>query len=197
MLVPTFLFAVLLADWACPLAMVSIIMLGVQVISVVAPFARWHWFVTQTWNFHFLLTAMRLCIVVWPTANYLHMFELFIKSLHQDVLDGRVLSLELWIVSRWTCFLYADVGLSPLNHILISLIWNLVILPLSEPSTVVWWYSAFLLNLLKVDGIASPHSPCTIPYALWLHQIISINTQVHLSLEQECRYPIPPWVYPW
>jgi hypothetical protein len=66
-----------------------------------------------------------------------------------------------------------------------------------EHSTVVCWYSAFLLNSLKVDGIASPHSPCTIPCTLWLHHNISLNTQVHLSVEQECRYPIPPWVYPW
>jgi hypothetical protein len=61
-----------------------------------------------------------------------------------------------------------------------------------SPSIVICWYSAFLLNSLKVDGLASPHSPCTVPCALWLHHIININTQVHLSFEKECRYPIPP-----
>jgi hypothetical protein len=29
------------------------------------------------------------------------------------------------------------------------------------------------------------------------HHIISINTLVHLSLEHEYRYLIPPRVYPW
>jgi hypothetical protein len=61
----------------------------------------------------------------------------------------------------------------------------------ASPSEVVFWYCAFLLKSLKLDGNASLHSSCTIPCALWLHHIISINTQVHLSLEQECRHPIP------
>jgi hypothetical protein len=154
-LVPIFSFAVLLVDWACPLAMVSIDMLGFQFISVVSPFAWCHLFVAQTWNFHFPSLAMCVCMVVWPTINSLCMFELSIKPLHQDALDGRVLSLELWIASCWICIFYADVGLSSLNPILFPLIWNLVDLPLSEPSIVICRYSAFLLNSLKVDGIAS------------------------------------------
>jgi hypothetical protein len=60
-----------------------------------------------------------------------------------------------------------------------------------SPSDVVLWYCAFLLKSLKLGGIASPHSPCIIPCASRLHHNISINTQVYLSLEQECRYPIP------
>jgi hypothetical protein len=140
---------------------------------------------------------MHVCMVAWPTINSFCMVELLIKPLHHYALDGRVLSLELWIVSRWICIFYAGVGLSSLNPVLISLVRSYVDLPLSEPSLVIWWYSAFLLNLLKVDGIASLHSPYTMPCALWLHHIISINTQVHLNLEQECRYPIHLWVYPW
>jgi hypothetical protein len=41
------------------------------------------------------------------------------------------------------------------------------------------------------ERTVTKHYPCTIPCALWLHHNISINTQVHFSLEQECRYPIP------
>jgi hypothetical protein len=40
-------------------------------------------------------------------------------------------------VSHWTRIFYADVDLSSLNPILISLVRNLVDLPLSEPSTIV------------------------------------------------------------
>jgi hypothetical protein len=57
--------------------------------------------------------------------------------------------------------------------------------------------SCILVQLSKSWQHCITTSPCTIPCALWLHHIISINTQVHLSLEPECRYPIPPWVYPW
>jgi hypothetical protein len=65
-----------------------------------------------------------------------------------------------------------------------------------SPSNVICRYGAFLLNSLKVDNIASLH--LLAPYHVHYNcHIISINTQVHLSLEKECRYPIPPWVYHW
>jgi hypothetical protein len=110
-------------------------------------------------------------------------------------------SSELWMefstlsrgfLLRWNCeskLIKSHLGTSRFE------LWQFI--AWASPSDVVFWYCAFLLKSLKLDGIASPHSSFTIPYALWLHHIISINTQVHLSLEQECRYPIPTWVYPW
>jgi hypothetical protein len=45
----------------------------------------------------FPLTTARLCLVGRPVIKPLYVFELLIKFLNQDVLDGRVLPLEL----RW------------------------------------------------------------------------------------------------
>jgi hypothetical protein len=108
------------------------------------------------------------------------MFERSIKSMHQAALDGRVLSLEL---------LLRVVGLVSSMQMLVYLPYILSwfisseTLPIyhgASPSNVVFWYSAFLLNSLKLDAIASQH--LLAPYHV--HHNTSINTQVHSSLEQ-------------
>jgi hypothetical protein len=84
------------------------------------------------------------------------------------------------------------VGLSSLNPILFLS---------SKPGLFTAWASHFQCRLSAWCILAQftkswwhciTTAPCTIPCAQWLHRIISISTQVHLSLEQGCRYPIPP-----
>jgi hypothetical protein len=73
---------------------------------------------------------------------------------------------------------------------------------------------AFLLNPLKVDGMNHVLSElvlqkyvhcivtcCIAPYhvhhgIMQMHHDINIDSQVHFNLEQECRYPISPSMYP-
>jgi hypothetical protein len=110
----------------------SIDMLGVQFISVVAPFARRRWFIAWTWNFHFPSTDMCICMIRWPTVKPLYMFELSTKPLHQVVLDDRVLPMELWLRVIGLAFSMPMLGYHYLNPIFISLIRNLVEFPLER-----------------------------------------------------------------
>jgi hypothetical protein len=67
-----------------------------------------------------------------------------------------------------------------------------VIYHLIQSSRCCCWYHVFLLNPLKVDGIASSHSAlhhtmCIISY--------SLTHKCSYNLEQECKYLMQSWMY--
>jgi hypothetical protein len=163
---------------------------------VSAPFVRWCRSTTQMRSDHFPSIAMPLGILSLPTLESLHITEPLTKALHEVVLlwsislprnfEWKFSTLSHGFLPWWNC------GSKLIKSYLDTSCfepWRFI--PWASPSEIVFWYYAFLLKSLELDGIASPHSPCTIPCESWLHHNISISTQVYLSLEQECRYPIP------
>jgi hypothetical protein len=68
---------------------------------------------------------------------------------------------------------------------------------LSESFQCCFWVSSILAQSTKSWWHCIIAFHCTIPCASWLHHRISINSQVHINLEQDCRCPIPHWSYPW
>jgi hypothetical protein len=87
-------------------------------------------------------------------------------------------SIELWEQTHYVLFWYHS-------------FWALVIYHLNESFRDCFPIWCILAQVTKTWWHCIVVSPCTIPCASRLHHNISINTKVHLSLEQECSYPIP------
>jgi hypothetical protein len=160
---------------------------GVYLVSKIYPFT---YGVDPRMNsqLSFPSTTMRLCLVGRPAVKPLYVFEILIESLNQAALDGRVIDLPLpycwWFIipKPYLDFLLFE---APTSYRLSEpLQFRLPVWCILAQFTKSWWH-------------CSTTPLCAIPCVLWLHHIISINTQVHFSLDRECRYPIPPWVYPW
>jgi hypothetical protein len=134
---------------------------------------------------------MRLCLVGRPIVKPLYVFELLIESLNQAALDGRVLPLEL----RWRvidlplpCDRWFIITKPYLEFLLFEAPDEL---PLERASPMPFTDMVHSCSIHWKWWHCSTAPLCTIPCVLWLHRIISINTQVHFSLDQEYRYPIP------
>jgi hypothetical protein len=78
----------------------------------------------------------------------------------------------------------------PQPYFIFLLFKTLMIYHLSEPFQCRLPVYRILAQFTKDWWHCIAASPYTIPCWTWLHHNISINPQVHLSLEQECRYPI-------
>jgi hypothetical protein len=132
MYVPMFSFEVLFSDWACPLATVfhrhawsSVYICGCSIRKVV-PIHRTNSLFSFSFNnyalMHGRVTYRQIPLYVWALDQVLAPSCLWWQSPYLGTL----------IESHRTCLFYADVGLSSLNPILISLVRNFVDLPLSE-----------------------------------------------------------------
>jgi hypothetical protein len=136
-------------------------------------------------------TTMCLCLVGRPVIKPLYVFELLIESLNQAALDGRVLPLEL----RWRVIdLPLPCGWRLINpkpypdFLLFEALMNYRLSGPIQWHLLVW---CILAQFIESWWHCSTTPLCAIPCVLWLHHIMSINTQVHFSLDWECRYPIP------
>jgi hypothetical protein len=142
-------------------------------------------------------TTIRLCLVGRPVVKPLYVFELLIESLNQAALNERVLPLELqWRVIDLPlpCGWWFIIPKPYLNFLLFKALTSYRLSGPLQCRLPVW---CILAQFTKSWWHWSTTPLCAIPCVLWLHHIISINTQVHFSLDRECRYPMPPWVYPW
>jgi hypothetical protein len=142
-------------------------------------------------------TTIRLWLVGRPVVKPLYVFELLIESLNQAAIDGRVLPLELWwrvIDLPLPCGWWFIIPKPYLDFLLFEAPTSYRLSRSLQCHLPVW---CILAQFIESWWHCSTTPLCTIPCVLWLHHIISLNTQVHFSLERECRYPIPPWVYSW
>jgi hypothetical protein len=176
-----------MADWSCSLSTMFNRHVWSSVISVVAHFTRWCRFVAQAHNCRLLSIPTRLCIVVLPTAK----FAVFIESLNQVALCGRVLPSELWLrvvnltpsmpwmVSISTSYIDSSCSKVCLSAVLIKsfniIFWSSHIL--SQP-TKSWRHESHVERAGAVKlmhCIIAVH--CTIPYTSRLHHCISFTSQ--------------------
>jgi hypothetical protein len=147
---------------------VSITWWDVYLGSVTTPFTRWCWSAARTRSIRLPSIAMLLGILSLPTLESIHITEPLIKSLHEVAL--------LWPISfPWALngnfqpyhmdfLLQKNCWSDPIKSYLDtsrSEPWRF--LPWASLSDVVLWYSAFLLQSIKLDNIASSHS-CIAPY---------------------------------
>jgi hypothetical protein len=170
----------------------------VYCVSVMDPLAWWCQSITWMCSVCLPSIVMLIGILSLLTFESLHITEPLIKSLYKVVLlwpislpwnsEWKFSTLSRGFLLRWNCG----------SRLIKSYLFRaLVIYRLSESFQGYFPILCILAQVTKTWWLCITTSPCTIPCALWLHHIISINTQVQLSLEQECKYPIPPWVYPW
>jgi hypothetical protein len=152
---------------------------------MVAPFARWRWFVTQTHNCRLLSIATHLCIVVLPIAK----IAVFDWVREPSGLYGRVLPSELrlrvvdltpsmpWMFSTSTSYL--DSCLKVCRSAISS-----------KSLDIVFWYRVFLLNSLALSHeCILTFSKCVSTKYHLECDLITLSLPLFLLISASCLYP--------
>jgi hypothetical protein len=124
---------------------------GVYPVPVMAPFTRWCQFIARNQN------AMRICMVMWPTVKSLYMLSSRSSPCTKLPLMVEFFpcnsdweSLDLYLLCRcWIIF--------PKSYLDFSCLKPCRFIASTSPPEVVFWYCAFLLKSLKLDGTALLH----------------------------------------